>query len=96
MAYLKADRNSSTVAAGGHGDHVPVSVELGRNCSGSETENYVSGGESKDANTIALVRRLEITSEAPATGGHRGFRVPWGEPEMGRETHHYFWSTPAL
>ena len=72
MAYLKADRNSSTVAAGGHGDHVPVSVELGRNCSGSETENYESGGESEDACTIANHgdprSKVRTISEAPATG----------------------------
>jgi len=81
MAYLKADRNSSTVAAGGHGDHVPVSVELGRNCSGSETENYESGGESEDACTIANYgdprSKVRTISEAPATGD-RGFRVPLG------------------
>jgi hypothetical protein len=100
MAYLKADRNSSTVAAGGHGDHVPVSVELGRNCSGSETENYESGGESEDACTIANHgdprSKVRTISEAPATGdtGASGFH--WGEPVMGRETHHCFCSTPAV
>jgi hypothetical protein len=29
-------------------------------------------------------------------GAHRGFGVPRGEPVMGRETHHFIFSTPAV
>jgi hypothetical protein len=41
------------MAAGSHGDHAPVSVELRRNCRLNETDDCEAGGESKEAHTIA-------------------------------------------
>jgi hypothetical protein len=41
------------MAAGSHGDHAPVSVELRRNCRPNETDDCEAGGESKGAHTIA-------------------------------------------
>jgi hypothetical protein len=41
------------MAAGSHGDHAPVSVELGRNCGRSGTDDCESGRQSEGALTIA-------------------------------------------
>jgi hypothetical protein len=52
-AYPKANRNLSAMAAGRHGDHAPASVELGRNCGRSGTDDCESGQQSEGAHTIA-------------------------------------------
>jgi len=53
VAYPKANRDFSAMATGSHGDHAPVSVELGRNCGRSGIENCESGRQSEGAHTIA-------------------------------------------
>ena len=52
-AYSKANRDSSAMAAGSHGDHVPVSVELGRKRGRSGTDDCESGPQSERPHTIA-------------------------------------------
>jgi hypothetical protein len=52
-AYTKADRDSSAMAVGGHGDHAPSSVELGRNRRRSGTDDCQGGRQSEGAQTIA-------------------------------------------
>jgi hypothetical protein len=52
VVYSKANGDFSAMAAGGHGDHVPVSVKLGRNCRRSETDDCESGRESEGAHTV--------------------------------------------
>jgi hypothetical protein len=41
------------MAAGRHRDHRPVSIELGRNCGRSRTDDCESGRQSEGAHTIA-------------------------------------------
>jgi hypothetical protein len=53
MGYSEADRDFSAMAAGGHGDHAPVSVELSRNCGRCERDDCESGRKSEGAHTIA-------------------------------------------
>ena len=45
-AYSNVNRDFSAMAAGSHGDHDPVSVELGRNCGRSGTDDREGGRES--------------------------------------------------
>src|SRR6476620_1914666 len=45
-AYSDVNRDFSAMAAGSHGDHGPVSVELGGNCGRSGTDDRESGRES--------------------------------------------------
>ena len=52
-AYSKANVDFSAMAAGGHGDHEPVSVELRRICGRSGTDDCESGRQSEGAHTIA-------------------------------------------
>jgi hypothetical protein len=52
-AYAKADRNSSAMAVGGHGDHAPCSVELSRNRWRSGTNDCQRARQSEGAHTIA-------------------------------------------
>jgi len=52
-AYAKANRYFSAMAVGRHGEHAPISVELGRNCGRSGIENCESGRQSEGAHTIA-------------------------------------------
>jgi hypothetical protein len=81
-AYSNIDRDFSAMAAGSHGDHAPISVELSRNCGRRETDNCQSGRQSEGAHTIAnhsvVVQDPSFISEAPATGGTPGLRVPLG------------------
>jgi hypothetical protein len=81
-AYSNVDGDFSAMAAGSHGDHAPVSVELSRNCGRWETNDCESGRESEGADTIAnhsvLVRGPSFISEAPDTGGEPGLPVPFG------------------
>jgi hypothetical protein len=51
-AYSKTNRDSSAMAARRHCDHAPVSVERGRNCGRSGTDDCESG-ESEGAHTNA-------------------------------------------
>src|SRR4029077_12910523 len=53
VAYPKANRDFSAMATGSHGDHAPVSVELGRKCGRSGTDDCESGRQSEGAHTIA-------------------------------------------
>ena len=52
-AYSKANVDFSAMAAGRHGDHEPVSVELGRICGRSGTDDCESGRQSEGAHTNA-------------------------------------------
>ena len=52
-AYSKANVDFSAMAAGRHGDHEPVSVELGRICGRSGTDDCESGRHSEGAHTNA-------------------------------------------
>jgi hypothetical protein len=52
-AYSEANRDFSAMAAGSHGDHAPVSIELGRNCGRSGTHDCESGRQSEGTHTIA-------------------------------------------
>jgi hypothetical protein len=53
-AYSNVNRDASTMAAGSHGDHAPISIELGRSCRPSGTDDCESHRESEGAhNTIA-------------------------------------------
>jgi hypothetical protein len=65
------------MSAGRHGYHVPGSIELGRNCRRSESNDCESGRESERTigNHHVLIRWSEL-SEAPANGGTPGLRVP--------------------
>ena len=51
--YSEANLDVSAMAAGSHGDHAPVSIELGRNCGRSGTDDCGSGRQSEGAHTIA-------------------------------------------
>jgi len=51
-AYSNVDRDFSAMAAGSHGDHAPVSVELRRNCRLNETNDCEAGAESEDAHLV--------------------------------------------
>jgi hypothetical protein len=53
VAYSEANRDSSAMAAGSHGEHAPVSVELGRRYGRSATDDYECGRQSEGAHTIA-------------------------------------------
>jgi len=37
---------------------------------------------------VLVVLGSFINKRSPGDGGHRGFGFHWGEPVMGRETHH--------
>ena len=52
-AYSKTNVDFSAMAAGGHGDHEPVSVELRRICGRSGTDDCESGRHSEGAHTNA-------------------------------------------
>jgi hypothetical protein len=52
MAYSNVNGDLSAMAIGGHGEHAPGSVELGRNCRRNETEDCEGSRESEVANTI--------------------------------------------
>jgi hypothetical protein len=52
-AYSNVNRDFSAMAAGSHGDHAPISIELGRNCRPSRTDDCESHRESEGAHTIA-------------------------------------------
>jgi hypothetical protein len=51
-AYSETNLDRSAMAAGSHGDHIPVSIRLGRNWR-SGTDDCSSGGQSDGAHTIA-------------------------------------------
>src|SRR5262249_61776923 len=91
-AYSNVNRDFSAMAAGSQSDHSPVSVELGRRCGQNGTNDWNSQRQREGAHTIANHESplmFRFIREAPATaGGHRGFGFRWGEPVMGRETHH--------
>src|SRR6476646_5439713 len=76
-AYSNVNRDFSAMAAGSHGDHAPVSVELGRNCGRSGTEDCESHRQSEGAHTTANhespPRWLLANKRSPGDGGaHRG------------------------
>ena len=52
-AYSKTNVDFSAMAAGGHGDHEPVSVELRRICGRSGTDDCESGRHSEGAHANA-------------------------------------------
>lgn len=51
--YAHPNRDGSAMAAGRHGGHAPVSVELGRNCGRSGIDDCGSGRQSEGAHMIA-------------------------------------------
>jgi hypothetical protein len=53
VAYAKANRNFSAMAASRHGDHAPFAVERGRNCGQSGTEDCESGPQTEGTQSIA-------------------------------------------
>ena len=53
VAYPEAYRDFSAMATGSYGDHAPVSVELGRKCGRSGTDDCESGPQREGAHTIA-------------------------------------------
>src|SRR5262249_30943395 len=101
-AYSDANRNCSAMAAGSHGDHAPTTIELGRNCRRSGTDDCESARQSEGANTIANHESTHgyytADRRSPGEGGaHRGFRFRWGGPMMGEgKTHHNHRSIPAV
>jgi len=73
--------DSSAMVAGSHGHHVPVSIELGRNCRRSAAD-CESGKKSKGANTIGAhecPHWSQLHKRSPGDGG-----TPGEEPTMGR------------
>ncbi len=82
-AYSDANRNCSAMAAGSHGDHAPTTIELGRNCRRSGTDDCESARQSEGAHTIANHESthgwvIRLIGEAPAKGGTPGLPVPLG------------------
>ena len=69
VAYSKANRDSSAMAAGSHDDHVPVSVELGRKRGRSGTDDCESGPQSERPHTIANHGRPHACCTARRFGG---------------------------
>ncbi len=64
--YSHADRDHSAMAAGRHGGHAPVAIELGRDCGRSGPDECGSGRQSEGAPTIAnhgiLIRVFNCSS----------------------------------
>jgi hypothetical protein len=53
VAYPKADRDFPAMTASSNCDHAPFSVELGRNCGRSGTDDCESDPQSEGAQSIA-------------------------------------------
>jgi hypothetical protein len=89
--YSEANRDAPAMATGRHRDHVPVSVELGSKCRRDQTDDCNSG-QSEGAHTIANhgCPHSEVRAQVkPRRRGDTGASGSvWGEPVMGRETHH--------
>lgn len=72
--YSEADVDVSAMAAGSLGDHAPVSIELGRNCGRSGTNDCGSDRQNDAAHTIAshgsphFVKPLVLLSGRHAAG----------------------------
>jgi hypothetical protein len=82
-AYSDANRNCSAMAAGSHGDHAPTTIELGRNCRRSGTDDCESARQSEGAHTIANHESTHgyytADRRSPGEGGGTpGLPVPLG------------------
>jgi len=89
------------MAAGGHGDHGPASVDWAAVAGGARQTTATAVERTKARLRLPVMGcpYSEFISESPATGGHTGASGGScrGEPVMGRETHHELWLyTPCV